>query len=69
MNTPTRIAALTTTLVIFGIPLAPLGGQQALPARQARTGEPRVSGPYSVRNLSIFLIHGQDMLWSATRLP
>jgi hypothetical protein len=62
MNAPTRILALTTALVIFGIPLAPLGGQEARPARQPGAGEPTLSGPYNVRNLSIFLIHGQDRL-------
>src|SRR5207244_234905 len=60
--TPTRILALTTALVIFGIPLAPLGGQETRPARRPGHDEPKLSGPYNVRNLSIFLIHGQDRL-------
>jgi hypothetical protein len=62
MNAPTRIVVVATALIIFGIPLEPLGGQEPRPARQPIAGELNVSGPYRVRNLTVFLIHGRDSL-------
>ena len=62
MNAPTRIVAVAAVFLIFGIPLARLGGQESRSADQLKAGEFKISGPYSERNLSIFLIHGQDSL-------